>query len=126
MKKQYTWQEYRAIDLSLMAVILAVCEYLLVASARFWFPEQLYTVSLAGAMAAIVFMRWGAWGAIHAFEAGFVFCLFSGGTGVQFVIYCIGNLFSLPAALLLDRIGKEKVRGSAILSVLFALLVLVW
>jgi uncharacterized membrane protein len=40
------------------------------------------------------------------------------------VIYCVGNLLSLAALLLLRRVGKEKVRTGR-LSLLFPLLVLV-
>ena len=39
-------------------------------AARFWFPGQPYTVSLAGAIASIMYMRWGYWGGIHAALAG--------------------------------------------------------
>ncbi len=123
MKRQRTWQQYRAIDLALMAVMLAVFEYLIIAAARFWFPDQLYTVSLAAALTSIVYMRWGWWGAIHAAEAGLIFCVFSGGTGEQYIIYCVGNLFSLLAVPLLLKLGKEKVRTGSNLSLVFPLLV---
>lgn len=124
MQKQRTFQEYRAIDLSMLAVMVAVFEYLLVTAARFWFPNELYTVSLAAALTSIVYMRWGYWGAFHAVEAGFVFCLFGEGTKEQFLIYCIGNLFSLLAVVLLHAVGKEKVRTDGFLAILFPLLVL--
>ena len=122
MEKRRTWKEYRTIDLALMAVILAVFEFLIVTAANFWFPDQLYTVSLAAAVTSIVYMRWGAWGGLHAFEAGFVFCLFSGGTAEQYIYYSIGNLFSLLAVLLLKAMGKERVR-TGYLSLIFPLLV---
>ena len=73
-------------------------------------------------MTSIVYMRWGAWGAIHAVEAGFVFCFFSGASGKQFFIYCIGNLVSVLAVLLLKALGKERVRTGH-LSLIFPLLV---
>ena len=123
MSRQRSWKEYRAIDLSIMALMLAVFEFLIVTAASFWFPDQLYTVSLAAAVTSIVYMRWGVWGGIHAAEAGAVYCLFSGGTPGQFVIYCAGNLFSLFAVILLRAVGKEKVRTGH-LSLLFPLLVL--
>ena len=93
--RQRSWQEYRNIDLTMMAVMLAVCEFVIVRAATWWFPDQLYTVSVAAAVTSIVYMRWGVWGAIHAVEAGFIFCFFSGATGKQFVIYCAGNLLSV-------------------------------
>ena len=122
MKRQRTWKEYRAIDLALLGLALAVFEFLIVRAANWWFPGQPFTVSLAAAMTSIVYMRWGAWGAIHAAEAGFVFCWFSGATGEQFVIYCVGNLFSVLAVLLLKVVGKERVRTGN-LSLVFPLLV---
>ncbi len=123
MKRQRSWKEYRAIDLTIMAVMLAVFEYLIIAAARFWFPDQLYTASLAAAVTSIVYMRWSWWGAIPAVEAGLIFCVFSGGTGEQFIIYCVGNLFSLPAVVPLLKLGKERVRTGRYLSLLFPLLV---
>ena len=123
MNRQRSWKEYRAIDLSIMALMLAIFEFLIVNAANFWFPDQLYTVSLAAAMTSIVYMRWGVWGGIHAVEAGAVFSFFAGGTPAQLAIYCIGNLFSLFAVILLKAVGKEKVRTGH-LSLVFPLLVL--
>ena len=122
MKRQRTWKEYRTIDLSLFGIMLAIFEFVIVHAANWWFPGQPFTVSLAAAMASIVYMRWGVWGGIHAVEAGFVFCYFSGATGQQFLIYCLGNLFSVLAVLMLKIFGKERVRTGH-LSLVFPLLV---
>ena len=122
MKKQRKWQEYRAIDLALMALMLAIFEYLIVSAAKFWFPDQLYTASLAAAITSIVYMRWGVWGGIHAVEAGIIYCLFAGGTREQYIVYCVGNLVSLFAVILLKAVGKERVRTGQ-LSMVFPLLV---
>ena len=110
MRRELTWKQYRAIDLTLLGVALAIFEFIIVRAANWWFPGQPFTVSLAAAMTTIVYMRWGAWGALHAVEAALVFCYFSGATGEQYLIYCVGNLFSLPALFLLKAAGKEKVR----------------
>lgn len=122
MKRQRTWKEYRAIDLALWALALAVFEFLIVRAANWWFPGQPFTVSLAAAVASIVYMRWGWWGAIHAAEAGLVFCFFSGAAPIQYVIYCGGNLLSVLAVLLPSRLGKERVRTGR-LSLVFPVLV---
>ena len=122
MRRQRTWKEYRTIDLALMALMLAVCEFLVVNAAGFWFPDQLYTVSLAAAVSSIVYMRWGVWGGVHAVEAGVVYCLFAGGRPQQYVVYCVGNLFSLFAVILLRAAGKERVRTGH-LSLVFPVLV---
>ena len=123
MRRQRSWKEYRAIDLAIMALMLAVFEFLIIHAASFWFPDQLYTVSLAAAVTSIVYMRWGVWGGIHAVEAGAVYCYFFGGAPEQYVIYCVGNLLSLLAVALLKAVGKEKVRTGS-LSLVFPLLVL--
>ena len=123
MQRQRTWKEYRLIDLVLFAVLTAVFEYVIVGAARWWFPDQLFVVSPAAALAAIVYMRWGPWGVIHAVESGFVFCLVSGGTSSQYAIYCVGNLFSLAALVLFRAVGKERVRQGS-LALVFPLLVL--
>lgn len=123
MQRQRTWKQYRLIDLMLFAVLTAVFEFLIVSAANGWFSDQLFVVSPSAAIVAIVYMRWGAWGAIHAVEAGFVFSLFSGGTPAQMVIYCAGNLLSLLAVIPLEALGKERVRGGG-LALVFPLLVL--
>ena len=122
MKRQRTWKEYRAIDLAIMALMLAMFEFIIINAASFWFPDQLYTVSLAAAVTSIVYMRWGVWGGLHAVEVGVIYCLFAGGRPEQYVVYCVGNLFSLFAVILLKAVGKEKVRTGH-LSLVFPLLV---
>lgn len=124
MNKRRTFQEYRNIDLGLWIGILIVFEFLIIHAANWWFPDQLYTVSLAAVITSIVYMRWGFWGGIHAFAAGFVFCFFSEGTVAQYIIYCVGNLFSLPAVFLLKAVGSEKVRTGT-LAIVFPMLVLI-
>ena len=123
MQRQRSWKEYRLIDLAMFAVLTAVFEFLIVRAANWWFPDQLFVVSLAAPLTAIVYMRWGVWGAIHAVESGIVFSLVSGGTGEQLLIYGLGNLLSLTAVLLLRAVGKEKVRTGG-LALIFPLLVL--
>ena len=123
MRKQRTWKQYRTIDLALTALMLAVFEYLIIAAANYWFPDQLYTASLAAVVTSIVYMRWGVWGGLHAALAGVVYCLFAGGTEPQYVIYCAGNLLSLLALIPLKKLGKETVRTGR-LGLVFPLVVL--
>lgn len=123
MRRQRSWKQYRAIDLAMLAVMLAVFEYIIVRAANWWFPGQPYAVSLAAAMTSIVYMRWGAWGAIHAVEAGAVYCFFSEADRGQYLIYCVGNLLSLAALVMLKKPGKEKVRQTR-LGLVFPVLVL--
>ena len=124
MNRQLTFQQYRAIDLGLFSLMLCVSEAIVATAARAWFPDQLYTVSVTGAMVAIVLMRWGAYAAIHAVLGGVIYCLASQGTPIQYLIYCAGNLFGLAALALLRVWGRERIRNSAVNSVAYALAVL--
>ncbi|MBR3270372.1 MAG: hypothetical protein IKI59_00505 [Clostridia bacterium] len=123
MNRQQSLGEYRAIDLGLFGVMLAVFETILVTAATKLFPAEPYTVSLAAAITAIVLMRWGAFAAIHAVLGGLVFCIASGATVQQYGIYCVGNLFALGALLLFRWLGKEGIRADALRSMAFALIV---
>ena len=124
MNRSFSFKQYRGIDLTLFAVILCFSEMLIVNAARFWFAEQLYTVSAVAAVTAIVLMRWGPWAGIHAVLGGLVFCLASRGSTQQMLIYCIGNLLALAALLPLRLLGGERIRKDGFLSVCFGLLVL--
>ncbi len=126
MKKRISLNGYRRIDLALWAVILVIFEAVIIKASNSWFYDQPFTVSLAAAITSIVYMRWGVWGGIHAALSGFAFCLFSGGTVNQFMIYTAGNLFSLPAVLVLKAVGKERVRTGQFLHLIFPALVLVF
>ena len=123
MNKQRTWKQYRAIDLTMFAVMLVIFEFIIIMAARFWFPGQPFTVSLAAAIVTIVYMRWGWWGGIHAVLAGIVFCFFQGASPSQYLIYMAGNLFSLLSVFVLKKVGKEKVRTET-LGMLYPILVL--
>lgn len=118
MNRQYSLAQYRTIDLSLFAVILLVFEFLVVSATK-WFPNELYTISVVGAVTAIVMMRWGPFAAIHAVWGGAVSCFCVGAAPKQYLIFCIGNLASLLALLLIKLIGSEKIRTDALLSLTF-------
>ena len=124
MRRQLSFSEYRGIDLTLFAVILCIAELLIVTAARFWYADQLYTVSAVAAVVAIVLMRWGPWAGIHAVLGGLVFCFASHGSARQYLIYCAGNLFALFALLPLRLLGGERIRQDSFLSVCFGLVTL--
>ena len=121
MKRQLSFQQYRAIDLAMLAALLCVTETLIVKAATWWFPDQLYTVSVVGALTAIVLMRWGSWAAIHAALGGAIFCFASHGSPRQLAVYCAGNLFSMLMLLPLKYLGGERIRLDSVLSVCFGL-----
>ncbi len=123
MERRRTLGQYRAIDLVIFALLLAFFEGLILRAVTDWFPNELYTVSLAAPIVSIVYMRWGPWGILHAALAGFVFCLFSGANGEQYIIYCCGNIFSALSLTLLYGVGKERVRTGKWLGLLFPVLV---
>ncbi len=122
MSRQRTLGEYRAIDLVLFGIMLAVFESIVLFAATKLFPAEPYTVSVTAAITAIVMMRWGAFAAIHAVLGGLVFCIGSGAAPQQYLIYCVGNLLSLAALLLIRRLGGETIRNDALKSMAFALL----
>ena len=124
LKHSFSFRQYRTIDLGLFALVLLISESLIVRAARFWFPDQLYTVSVVAAVVAIVMMRWGKWAAIHAIFGALIFCLNSGANGKQILIYCFGNLLGLLMLFPRQLLGWEKIRNDGFLSVCFGLLTL--
>ena len=124
MGPHLTFKQYRRIDLAIFAAILSLTEFLVVRAAKAWFPDQLYTVSVTAAVTAIVMMRWGPFAGIHAALGGLVYSWVSGGNVQQFVIYIAGNGLSMAAMLLFKAFGKEKIRTSFLLTLLYALSVI--
>lgn len=123
MNRQISFSQYRAIDLSILSVVLAVCQYLTHLAVSFWFPEQLYVVSPVAGMTALVMMRWSGWAAVPACLGGVLFVWLSGGSVQQVLIYVIGNLMSLLALVMFRIFGKERIRKESFLAVVFAIAV---
>ncbi len=121
MEKRRTVGQYQGIDLGLFALILIVAETLIVSAATKWFPGQPYTVSAVPAVTAIVLMRWGPWGALHAALGGLAFCFASGATGSQYVIYCVGNLLSLGVLALVRLMTAEAICKDGFKTMVFAI-----
>ena len=123
MSQRRTVGQYRALDLGMFAVMLALFEALAVTAARRWFPNEPYTVSVVPAITAIVMMRWGPWAALHAVLGGAVFCLASGARWTHYIIYCVGNLGSMVALFLVKTWTPEGIRQSVSHSLIFGLCV---
>lgn len=128
MSKQRSVGTYRAIDLALFAVMTVVFEFLIVKVSSGLFRQEFWVVSITCAVTCIVYMRWGAWGAIHAVLGGVVWCL-ANGTGDRtlpgwcfYIIYGAGNLLSLAVLPLMKKIGKEKIRKNKRVILLIAAL----
>ena len=123
MKNQISLSQYRAIDLSILSVVLVICQFLTHLATSFWFPEQLYVVSPVAGMTALVMMRWSGWAAVPALVGGVVFPLLSGGGLTHFLIYGAGNLAALLAMFLFRIYGKERIRKESFLAVVYAIAV---
>ena len=121
MGKSSSLAKYRATDLFFWGLILCVFETLILKAGTVLFPSQPYTVSLVPALVAIVYMRWGVFGMVHAFLGGLVICLAGGLTLSlkQVAVYSLGNLLSAIGLIWLK--GREKkIRDSWFLSMVFA------
>ncbi len=119
--KPITFKQYRNIDLTILAVMLAVFETVTTFATNKWFFAQPIAISVTLTMVCIAMMRWGGYAAISAVVGGFVYCTASGTDLKQYAIYCIGNLLALAALLLIKLWGKEKIRNSAPRLMLFVL-----
>ena len=117
--KERTLEQYRAIDLAIMAVLLVAFEMITATAATKWFSSQVYMLSPTITIICIVMMRWGGYAAIHAVAGGAAFCVASGASMQQFLIYCIGNCAALVAMLLFKTHGKEQVRSKTFLTLVF-------
>lgn len=124
MQREWTIEQYRAVDLTLFTAMLAISEALIVAAATLWFPDQLYTVSVTAAVASIVLMRWNGFAALHMVLGGLVYCAAAHATGEQYIIYCLGNLAALLSLLWLRLLGAERIRKDGFLSVTFGIVTL--
>ncbi len=122
MKHQITFRQYRAMDLVMFTALLCLCETLITLGATRWFPAEPWTLSLTPAVTAIVMVRWGGFAAIPAFFGAFVFCMASGATLSQYVIYCVGNLAALALTQFLYRFGWKRLHEQVLLAMLYGLL----
>ena len=119
--KNLTFNQYRAIDLTIMSIMTVVFEAVTAFAATKWFPGELYAVSPTIALTCIVMMRWGGFGAINAVLGGFTFCVASGASEKQILIYAVGNCFSLLALFLFKAMGKAKIKDKFYFTALFVL-----
>lgn len=114
-----SFKQYRTIDLGIMAVILFVFEMITATAAAKWFPGELYSLSPTITVLCIVMMRWGGFAALHAVVGGAAFCIASGASVQQFVMYCLGNCLALLAMFFFKLYGKKKVKESALHTMAF-------
>lgn len=124
MNRQISLSQYRTIDLSILTGLMAVSQLAIHLAVNFWRADSTgYIVSPVAAVVALIMMRWSLWAAIPACLGGVVLTLLSGGSAQQMLIYSAGNLLALLTLVYLKLLGKERVRGNAVLSLIFAALV---
>ena len=107
-----TFKQYRTIDVLILVALTIIFEGIATLATAKWFVLQPVAVSIGLSMVCILMMRWGLPAAFAAFAGGFTFCLLSGATAQQYVIYCIGNIFSLLGMVWFKVFGKEGIRKS--------------
>lgn len=122
MKQQITFRQYRGMDVGIFTVLLCLCETLITLAATRWFPGEPYTLSITPAVTAIVMVRWGIWAAIPAFMGALTFCVASGATAAQYLIYCGGNLAAMVMLVYLRRFDWKRLRDQVLLAFLYGLM----
>lgn len=120
---ELSFKQYRAIDLTILLIVLVAAEAVTAVAAKYWFTGEIYVLSPTVAVLCIVMMRWSAFAAVHAVAAGITLCIVTGAAPGQYAVYCVGNCFALLALLWFARIGKEGVRAKTLTSVLYTVTV---
>lgn len=118
---QITFKQYRNIDLAILTVLTVVFEVITTMASSKWFVLQPVALSITLALVCIAMMRWDAFAAVLAVLGGFTYCLVSGGTKEQYLIYCVGNVMALSGLVVLKLFGKETVRDSVFKLLIFGL-----
>ena len=119
MRPQFTFRQYRAMDLTMLTLILVFCEWLIVRASTRWFPGELYVLSVTPVVTAVVMIRWGAFAFVPALAGGAVYCLASGAAAQEYLIYMGGNLLALVLVPVLKKVGWKTVREKASYSMLY-------
>lgn len=109
---QITFKQYRTIDLVIWTVLLILFETITTFATTKWFAAQAVAISISLALICIVMMRWSGYAAVLAVVGGAVYCFASKASPEQYLIYCIGNLFTLIALILFKFFDKERIRAS--------------
>lgn len=122
MKRQITFRQYRAMDLFIFTALLCIGETLIALGATRWFPKELWTLSLAPAVTAIVMVRWGGFAAIPAVLGAVAFCAASGASIAQYAIYMVGNLLSMALLPLVKKQGWKRLKDQVLLALLYGAL----
>ena len=123
MRRQISFAQYRAIDLAMLTFLMIFAEAGINIARSTVYSGQLMKASPVGAIVALVMMRWGPWAAIPALVGGLVYAAFNATMDQTYIIYGAGNLLVLVVLLYFKVFPKEKVRGSVLNSIVYAVLV---
>lgn len=111
MKKEITFKQYKAIDISILSVLLLLFEALSVYASSKWFNlAGLTLISLTPLVMVVMMMRWSEFAVIAALVGGVSYCFACGGKPEQYLIYCVGNLFGVLSIFIIKKLGKEAIR----------------
>ncbi|MDO5111034.1 MAG: hypothetical protein Q4E65_01895 [Clostridia bacterium] len=113
-------RRYRAIDLSLFALIVCLLEAAAQLAIRLY-PTEAFSFSAVLPIALIVMMRWGAWGILHAMLGGLVYSLLNGGGTAAVLAYTLGSALVGGNLVWFRLLGKKRVQQSGALCVLYTL-----
>ena len=111
-------KRYMCIDLAILGAILCGLE-LLNSAALQYFSGEVFTLSVVLPISAIVMMRWGAYGILHAAIGGIVYSICNHGGVSAYFAYILGNACIAINLVWFQKIGKAAVRQSALYTVLF-------
>ncbi len=112
MKYQISFRQYRWIDLGFLLAMMMGSQVLLREAWGAVLPGMVDTLSPVAAVTAMGMMRWGGIAAIYAVLGGLFFAAVIGAGAETFVIYGVGNLAAAGAVLLIRGLGKGRIRGS--------------
>lgn len=118
---QITFKQYRTIDLIIWTILLILFETITTLATTKWFAAQAVAISISLALICIVMMRWSGYAAVLAVVGGAVYCFASKASPEQYLIYCIGNLFTLISLILFKVFDKERIRTSVPKLMIFVL-----
>ena len=119
MRRSITFRQYRTMDLLFWTILLCLCEALIVLGSRLWFPFEAYTLSIIPAVSSILMVLWGAFSALPAFAGSFAFCVLSGASPVQYLIYCLGSMAVLALLPIIKKTGWKRLREDVLLCMLY-------
>ncbi|MBO7197145.1 MAG: hypothetical protein J6V80_07505 [Clostridia bacterium] len=114
-----TFKQYRNIDLGIFSVLLIISESVTTLATNSWFAEQPIAISTTLLFICMVMMRWNLFALLPAMLGGIVFCVASGASAEQYLIYIVGNCAALLSMLWFKAFGKDGIRKSSFKTFLF-------